>query len=638
MPNFSQFSPLHQSIPPQQSPSPFGPPSMIGMGNENVTLPVLEFGPSGMGMGFPLGGEDPTICMDSPTKSDADMRLRSLSSSGASVSGSVQDLTLSRSHSSIVGTNHCHNAVAGGGSLAATDSVQSLVSLDNAPPPPPPFSSFIPGSSNTAVSPALSLCKTSTTQSHLNSDSTVATSLIEKPPSLLNDPCELHLVPSASSLTTGHHDPSLLASASVHHVETLPNTFTKTGSSSNFYHHPPVASQEFPLSVASGAPLPLPGGSFPQFGSSTPSYHCTPQGSGSFVQHGQDLALPVSNSPLHFAVSSYPSTSLSVPPPSDPSKHDVRLPPSSLPTVHVDSELARVDEYMQKYLSESHSQESLKNGTNTAILNATKEHDRLISQVLLMSPEHSNERRSSGATTAMFLSVLEGMGNNGRVTPLATAAVAATPSSTNHPHEQRPTRKESTDNITANDGLRSPLQRHDVISTSTADTRHPNSSSTASTSSSEASPLASNSRTNIHDHHRETISDTSSGVSSASTKFSTTTCSSGQSSPIDSASPSTILNSPSSVSPSPILNDNFSYNLVENGDRERKRTVSQDSSSEGLLDQIYEPYPALSSDEGEYMVESPDLRPPPPPKMKGKIDLHPKVPIYEVGVCVCVCV
>ena len=45
---------------------------------------------------------------------------------------------------------------------------------------------------------------------------------------------------------------------------------------------------------------------------------------------------------------------------------------------------------------------------------------------------------------------------------------------------------------------------------------------------------------------------------------------------------------------------------------------------------MYEPYPALSNNEGEYMIENPELRPPNPPKLKEKLDLQPKVQIFEV--------
>ena len=647
VPNFSQFSPynLQSSVLQQQSPSPFAPSSLLGMGNENVSFSGTELGQGGVGMGLPFGGgEDPTVCMDSPANSDVDVRLRSLSSLGTSVNGSIQDLTLSASHSSTVVANHCLPSAVGRPVAMTADAMQSL---DDNSPPPPPFSGFVSGSNAIPVAPMLPLKTTPTTtaQGSLDSDSIAATSLIAKPPSLLDDHCDLLLTPSSTSSLSAH-DLSLLATASVHRVETLPNSFN-TGSS-DLYH--PAPSQHFPPPVPPAPPVnngaPLPNGCPPQYGSSSSSsssYQFLPHGS--FGQHGQDISLPVSNPPLHFAASTYsrllPEGSSHNTPLNGMTKHNAPLPSSSLPATHVDdSELARVDEYMQKYLSESRSQESLKNGTNTAILNATKEHDKLISQVLLMSPvrsgSSSSERRSSGATTAMYLSILEETETNSRGTPFAATAVASSSVTRgNIPHkQQRVTRKESTDDLAALEGLSSPLQRHSVApagaATTTTVVQQINSSSTSSTSSSDASPLpSSHTRMTFPDHHRETISDTSSGVSSASTKLSTTTCSSGQSSPVSSTSPTTLISPPASP---PMLDDNFSYPSPDKSDGyNRERSVSQSSSPDVLLDQIYEPFPALSSDDGEYMVESPDLRPPPPPKVKGKIDLYPKVPIYEVS-------
>jgi hypothetical protein len=83
------------------------------------------------------------------------------------------------------------------------------------------------------------------------------------------------------------------------------------------------------------------------------------------------------------------------------------------------------------------------------------------------------------------------------------------------------------------------------------------------------------------------------------------------------------------ATPSPTT-QGFSYPPSVGSGGDRRASQSSNGGHSDLLDQIYEPYPALSNDEGEYMIENPDLRPPPPPKIKGKIDLHPKVPVFEV--------
>ena len=614
VPSFSQFSPSNLHSMMQQSPSPYATNSMPGIGNENVTLSGPELIPSGMG--FPaLGGENPAIATDSPTHSDIDMRLGSIGSSGASISGSIQDLSLSAS--SVVGHHH-HVA----GHLTATDSIQSLDNLSSLPPPSLPLSDFVTGST------ALPVQTTPTTSGHLQGDNMAATSLIAKPPSMLNDPNDLQLARSSSSLV-GSHGPSLL---DVHEVETLPNSFNAPPTSDCYI---PSSSQQHP-SFPQPHPLPtngsaLPGVPFPQ---SSSSYHYL---NGNIAQ---GISLPISHSSSYYAappyhqqfhpISSSKDGSTAFVSPNTLSK--TNAPPTSVPAIHVDSELARIDEYMQHYLSESHSQESLKNGTSTAaILNATKEHDKLISQVLLMSPKRNNDidrRRSSGATAAVFLSMLEDTGTNDRGSPFITAAAAQSELAL----ELRQMDKETTDGLTSTGSPQQ--QRHTTFpgrstslsSSSVTTSRHPNSTSTATTPSSEASPLLSHCQTSLHDHQRENNSDTSSGVSSASTKFSRMSCSSGQSSPLGFASP-TALNSPS-VSPSPSSLED--YSPLDKNDRNRTESRGSCSSPDGLLNQIYEPYPDLSNDEGEYMIENPDLRPPPPPRVKGKIDLNPKVPIYEV--------
>ena len=626
-----------------------------------MNLPGLDVGGrNGIGMGFIPSGED--ISTDSPKSSDFDAgrnlprrgatsaRLQSLSSSGASMNGSLQDISLSGSHSSMPVMGGSSNGNILGGEPFQSDN------LDTSP--------FITSSSTAATVPPSSLPVQATptgSSGHLPllNSNIAATSLIAKPPSMLNDHRDLqhHTHHPSSSLSAGSPDPSLLQvdSASVHHVETLPNSRYNNMATSDCYMqshpflpHPPSGEGALP-----GQPPAVQGGGNFSHDLMGSSHHFSPQ------QHAHDNFAPlaVSSNSLPFAAPSgtgYPrpedgfsKISVSPHPP----------PPPSAPAIHVDNELAQVDEYMQQYLSANHNQESLK--TNGAILNATKEHDRLISQVLLMSPKHHGSfdlRRSSGTTTAMFLSTLEETGKNGRGSPFSPHSaealrLLASRRGSLDEFTNATTAATAIASVDSGVGLRSPLQQRTSSASASGNSLDPRSpleqrissttsghtSSTTSTPSSEAYMLltSSHSRDNVehHTHISEAnSSDTSSGVSSASTKFSNSTAySSGQSSPISSTHSPTTLLSPLAM-PSPThgcLEDNISYPLSV-GSRDRMSSQSSNSGHSDLLDQIYEPYPALSNDEGEYMIENPDLRPPPPPRIKGKIDVHPEVPVFTV--------
>ena len=752
VPSFSQFSPTNLHSVPQPSPIPGFTSPMLGMRNENANLLGSDMeGRNGIGMGFPPPVED------SPKSSDFDtghslpggrgatstvQRLRSLSSSGASMTGSIQDISLSGSHSSIPvvgsGQSGSNGNILGGEPFQShlNDTIDScpFVASSSAPSMPPPSSSTLP---------MLPLKATPTTGSSghlpLLNNNVAATSLIAKPPSILNDHHDLHnhthhhpssSAPSSLSISAGSPDPSLLqvASASVHHVETLPNSsYNNTALPDGYMQPHPFLSH--PPSGVGGA---LAAGQQPAVGGGNFSHNIM-MGLSPQQQHAHDsfphLAVPNAGShTLPFAApypqpnhhhqplpgDSFSSKTSSVPP--HPPLHVVA------PAIHVDNELAQVDEYMQQYLSENHNHETLRNG---AIMNATKEHDGLISQVLLMSPKHQggfDQRRSSGTTTAMFLSTLEETRKNGRGSPFSPRSAEAlrmlasrrgsldelmsatttgvdsnvgvrsplqrrtnpttpnldnvglrsplqrrtssvTPSDDNigvHSPLQRRTSSAtlSGDNV----GLRSPLQRrtstasdkvgpYSPLERRTSLTSGHNSSTT--TPSSEANTLLTSSHSQDiivhhshgHAHISEANSDTSSGVSSAGTKFSSSTaCSSGQSSPIGSTNSPAVLLSPLAT-PSPTdsyIKDSFSYPPSVSS-RDRRASQNSNSGLGDLLDQIYEPYPALSNNEGEYMIENPDLRPPRPPKIKGEIDLHPKVPIFEVrefvlsGLSKCIC-
>lgn len=106
------------------------------------------------------------------------------------------------------------------------------------------------------------------------------------------------------------------------------------------------------------------------------------------------------------------------------------------------------------------------------------------------------------------------------------------------------------------------------------------------------------------------LSDTSSGVSSASTKFST--------------SPN--LSSPSS-SPH-LVSSPFFYPSPDNNNRQRHFS-NHEYNEEELIVPIFEPHSGLGS-KGEYMKEDP-LQPPSPPPPHESLELHPKLPIYTVS-------
>ena len=106
------------------------------------------------------------------------------------------------------------------------------------------------------------------------------------------------------------------------------------------------------------------------------------------------------------------------------------------------------------------------------------------------------------------------------------------------------------------------------------------------------------------------LSDTSSGVSSASTKFST--------------SPN--LSSPSS-SPH-LVSSPFFYPSPDHNNLQR-HSNNHEYKEEELIVPIFEPHSGLGS-EGEYMKENP-LQPPSPPPPHEGLELHPKLPIYTVS-------
>lgn len=125
----------------------------------------------------------------------------------------------------------------------------------------------------------------------------------------------------------------------------------------------------------------------------------------------------------------------------------------------------------------------------------------------------------------------------------------------------------------------------------------------------------------FQDHHEvplfvEEISD--SGVSSLGTKPSITSCSSESSSPYETTTPPMIT---SPYNPLRYPSGHFSYPSTPQ--------VSSPSYHR-LLDPIPEPFSSLSSNAAEYMLLDPELKPPQPPEPEEGMDLHPKVEIYQV--------
>ena len=270
--------------------------------------------------------------------------------------------------------------------------------------------------------------------------------------------------------------------------------------------------------------------------------------------------------------------------------------------------------YMNEYLKDSSSQESL---LNKAVGNGE-----------LTTPVQSVPRRSSSQTISSYLNELSHDHQTGQL-PSATLLQAGSPSSPADPisiqkEKQSLTSKRfrslenrtmSTNASTHSIPFNIPSQLESLSTVGVRET-YTGSPSSPDSIDNHLSILPKSSDV------CETVSDSSSGVSSAGTKLST---SSGGNSPL--VSPTIATSTNLLHLSSPTHNHPFSY-LGQSDD---------DSSSEidELLDPIYEPYPALGND-GEYMVRDPDLKPPEPPEVEGELDLSPEVPIFEVTFCVCV--
>ena len=123
----------------------------------------------------------------------------------------------------------------------------------------------------------------------------------------------------------------------------------------------------------------------------------------------------------------------------------------------------------------------------------------------------------------------------------------------------------------------------------------------------------------------ETVSDSSSVFSSREAKLST-------SSPDPSPNPAFASPRPSPLTftPSPLATStHFGYPYPLPG--EAGDDWSPTPSPSGRVSPIPEPHPSLG-EEGEYMLQDPELRPPDPPTHTDDVVLNPKVPIYPVSI------
>ena len=125
-----------------------------------------------------------------------------------------------------------------------------------------------------------------------------------------------------------------------------------------------------------------------------------------------------------------------------------------------------------------------------------------------------------------------------------------------------------------------------------------------------------------------------SGVSSSGTKQSTL-CSSGDNSPLETMSPTTLTAGsylPCQADPAPPKRKSAFKPAAA------ARSVCATESGpcpasvrlKNLLEPLPEPFPSLATN-AEYMVQEPDLTPPGAPETKDGIDLHPEVEIYGVS-------
>ena len=286
---------------------------------------------------------------------------------------------------------------------------------------------------------------------------------------------------------------------------------------------------------------------------------------------------------------------------------------SSITPLDFGSDVSKMDDYLQQYLTEG--QETTTRGTEKGMKGICIKRERVFSSSETFPSPKTPSRASLCAGSPKAVQKRSSIGSPSSVLSVLSPLSPSLPTLLSSPHSI-----EKIDN-TAWAGqhdsrqLTSPFQQcHTPFSPLVS------------------SPTKNNTSLRILPPENATdtggISDgssSSSGVSSARTKLSTN---SGSSSPTDSSG--IVASSPKIMQrsyPSPLClkESRFNYPVPD-----EKEPESDAESEPDLLSPIHEPFPQLQ-EEGEYMAQDPELRPPDPPKHSADIDLNPKVQIYEVS-------
>ena len=311
-----------------------------------------------------------------------------------------------------------------------------------------------------------------------------------------------------------------------------------------------------------------------------------------------------------------------------------------LSSIELPNDLSRVmpldlldkDLDMHQYLGPSSSQESLKSGTAGIALR--------------------EDHKSSGLLSVRGISTsasghLDGLTNSSSLLPVSQDSITTVQAGSTRQSPILSTHHHMADTINSLDGrgslnTDSNQKSHNVSSHRSVSrtgwydgsTPSPNSMALFSPYNvNESHRNASVSETTL-DAHLKTIdtlviehnSDSSSGVSSASTKLSTT-CSSESSSPTDTISPLIVTSPTTSLGVN--YESRFNYPLPSESVSDRKGSTLSEEGDE-RCDQTSVPYPDFG-DNREYMIQEPELKPPNPPSVSDKeIELKPKVTIFEV--------
>ena len=288
---------------------------------------------------------------------------------------------------------------------------------------------------------------------------------------------------------------------------------------------------------------------------------------------------------------------------------------SSITPLDFGSDVSRMDDYLQQYLTEG--QESTNRGTEKEVKGLCIKRERVFSSSESFPSPKTPSRTSLFAGSPKPVQKRSSIGSPSSVlSPLSPSL----PTLLSSPLLSSPHSIEKIDN-TAWTGQHVPRQL-----TSPFQQCHTPFSPLV------GSPTKNNTSLRISPPENATdtggISDgssSSSGVSSARTKLSTN---SGSSSPTDSSG--IVASSPKIMQrsyPSPLClkESRFNYPVPD-----EKEPEFDTESEPDLLSPIHEPFPQLQ-EEGEYMAQDPELRPPDPPKHSADIDLNPKVQIYEVS-------